>query len=351
MRNCPICSELSENLTDINNIKLTLVDDIILNSALNVKLCKDCNFYFSESGNTQEDYNNYYLLFNNYQQQSYCLDKDIKCADFICKHVNKNEIKTVIDYGSGNGVLANLLSEKFIVEQFDIGMEANNKKYDLLILSHVLEHIYNLNSFINEVSKNIKDHGLFYIEVPNADFYEEFINMCPLQEINIEHINFFSKISLNKLLIDNGFYCIHLQDDYFMLKNMKYYVIRGVFKKHNNNKSFENYLNNGLNQIDSFKFENLKKYKNIYVYGCGQFLFKILDKIQDNCNIINIIDDNLCYANKKINGVDIINYDMFKEICKDGDNILLTTMVHDIKIKERLLLIDKNINILEIIHL
>ena len=120
MRNCPICCELSENLTDINNIKLTLVDDIILNSTLNVKMCKDCNFYFSESGNTQEDYNNYYLLFNNYPQQSYCPDKDIKCADFICKHVNKNEIKTIIDYGSGNGVLAKLLSDNFIVEQFDI---------------------------------------------------------------------------------------------------------------------------------------------------------------------------------------------------------------------------------------
>ena len=116
-------------------------------------------------------------------------------------------------------------------------------------------------------------------------------------------------------------------------------------------KTFENYINNGLNQLNSFNFEKLKKYEKIYVYGCGQFLFKILDKIQDNCNIINIIDDNLCYSNKKINGVDIINYDMFKEICKDGDNILLTTMVHDVKIKEKLLLIDKNINMLEIIHL
>jgi 2-polyprenyl-3-methyl-5-hydroxy-6-metoxy-1,4-benzoquinol methylase len=351
MRNCPICGKLSENLNHLKNIKLSLVDDIILNNVLNVKLCDVCNFYFSDSCNTQEDYNNYYMKFNNYNHQNYCQDKDLNSADFICKNINKNETKTILDYGSGNGALANLLSEKFIVEQYDIGMETNNKKYDLVILSHVLEHIYDLNNFINEASKNINENGLLYIEVPNADFYEEFINICPLQEINIEHINFFSKYALNKLLINNGFHCSHLQDDYFMLNDMKYHVICGIFKKNGDNKSFEKYLNHGINKINSYKFDILKKYDKIYVYGCGQFLFKILDKIQENCSIINIIDDNACYLNKKINNINIINYDLFKEQCKDGDNILLTTLVHATKIKENLYLIDKKINIIETIHL
>uniref|UniRef100_A0A6C0BAW4 C-methyltransferase domain-containing protein n=1 Tax=viral metagenome TaxID=1070528 RepID=A0A6C0BAW4_9ZZZZ len=347
MRNCPICGKLSENLTHIVNINLSLVDDSILNNKLSVKYCNNCTFYFSDSENTQEDYNNYYMTFNNYQQQNYCEDKDLKCRDFICNNINKDQVKTIIDYGAGNGVLANLLQKDFIVETFDIGMEQTDIKYDCLILSHVLEHIYDLDSFINEVSKNIKEDGLLYIEIPNAEFYEEFINICPLQEVNIEHINFFSKYALNKLLINNGFYSINLQDDYFMLKDMKYHVIRGLFKKNNNNKSFEKYLNHGINEIESFKFSNLKQYEKIYVYGCGQFLFKILDKIQENCNIINIIDDNSCYLNKKIKNIEIINYDLFKEKCKDGDTILLTTLIHDEKIKNRLALIDKKINIID----
>jgi len=291
------------------------------------------------------------MSFNNYQQQSYCPDKDLGCADFIIKTINNNEIKNVLDYGSGNGVLANLLSETFNVDKFDIGMDTNNNKYDLLVLSHVLEHIYDLNSFITELSKNISDNGLLYIEVPNADFYEEFTNICPLQEINIEHINFFSKYALNKLLISNGFYCTHLEDDYFILKNSKYFVIRGIFKKGLNNKSFEKYVDNGLQTLQLYNFDLLKKYENIYIYGCGQFLFKIFDKIKQNCNIINIVDDNLCYSNKKINGVNIINYEKFKQQCVDGDNILLTTLIHDTKIKEKLLLLDNNINIIELINL
>jgi hypothetical protein len=346
MRICPICHCQIKQLIEIEKIELTLIDNIMLNNTLNVKLCTECNFYFSDSNNTQEDYNNYYLTYNNYQQQTYCLDKDTRGAEFICKNMNTNEIKTIIDYGSGNGTLSKILSEHFLVDQFDIGMEINTKKYDCLIISHVLEHIYDLNNFIYEISKNIKDDGVLYIEIPNAEYYDKIINICPLQEINVEHINFFSKYALNKLLINNGFYCIQLQDDYFILKSSKYYVIRGIFKKTFNNKSLETYINAGVTLINSYNFENLKKYKSIYIYGCGQFLFKIFDKIQQYCLIINIIDDNLCYSNKKINNIAIINYDTFKKRCNDGDNILLTTLIHDSQIKQKLLLIEKNINII-----
>lgn len=230
-------------------------------------------------------------------------------------------------------------------------MGKNNKKYDCLILSHVLEHIYDLNGFINNVSENINDDGFLYIEIPNADFYEEIKNICPLQEVNIEHINFFSKYAINKLLINNGFYCVCLEDDYFILKESKYFVIRGIFKKNINNKSFEKYIDYGSNVLQSYNFDSLKIYENIYIYGCGQLLFKIFDSIKYNCNIINIIDDNYCYFDKNINNVNIINYEKFKEKCKDGDNVLLTTMIYDEIIKKKLLLIDKKINIIELKNL
>jgi SAM-dependent methyltransferase len=346
MRNCPICNKLS-NIFDITSISLTLVNDINLNNILNVKLCKECFFYFSDSNNTQEDYNNYYLTFNNYQQQNYCLDKDMCCANFIFKNI-KNNIKTILDYGTGNGVLANLLSTKFSVDVFDINMEKNTTKYDLLVLSHVLEHIYDVNTFIKEISKNIKDNGLLYIEIPNSDFYEKFTNISPLQEVNIEHINFFSKYALNKLLINNGFSCVNIIDDYFMIKNSKYFVIRGIFEKVKNNNSFETYINDGIKIINCYDFNLLKKYKNIYIYGCGQFLFKIFNKIENNVNIINIIDDNPSYLNKKIKNVNIINYEIFEQVCKNEDNILLTTMIHDDKIREKLILLNKNFNIINI---
>ena len=227
-------------------------------------------------------------------------------------------------------------------------MEQPNKKYDCLILSHVLEHIYDINKFIETISLNINDNGLLYIEIPNAEYYDKITDICPLQEINIEHINFFSKYALNKLLIKHNYYTVSLIDDYFMIKDYKYYVIRGIFSKNKQNTSFKNYLYNGTEQMSKYSFTNLNNYKNIYVYGCGQFLFKIFDNICNNVNVINVIDDNPCYLNKKISNVVVINYEMYSEISNDGDVILLTSLIHDQTLKSKLQKINKNITILTV---
>jgi hypothetical protein len=350
VRTCAICNCCETNIENIHNFELTLVNDMNLNNHLDLKYCNKCKFYFSDSNNCQEDYNKYYMNFNNYKNENYCKDKDVRCFDYLLKKL-PNEVKNILDYGSGNGTLAELLSNKFNVEQFDIGMEQNTNKYDCLVVSHVLEHIYDLNSFIEKISENINDNGFLYIEIPNAEFYDKIVDMCPLQEINLEHINFFSKYALNKLLIHHNYTCLTIEDDYFLLKDMKYYVIRGIFKKSIQYLSIQKYIQNGLMKINEFNFQNLQKFKSIYVYGCGQFLFKIFDKIQNNCTIINIVDDNTCYLNKKIKNIEIINFELLKDKITKDDVILLTTMIHDEKIKQKLNTLNISINIIEIMKL
>lgn len=241
-----------------------------------------------------------------------------------------------------------LLSKDFSVNEYDIGMSEDNNKYDCLIISHVLEHIYDLNFFLSKISNNIRSGGLLYIEVPNAEFYSKLNDITPLQEINIEHINFFSKFTLNKLLLNHGYCTLSLYDDFFKIKDNCYYVIRGIFIKNTIDNSFESYINNGYKIINSYNFSNLNKYKQIYVYGCGQFLFKILKNIQKFTKIINIIDDNLYYNGKLINNVSIIDFEKYKNIAQEGDVILLTTLIYDEIIKSKLKLINKQLNIITI---
>ena len=344
MRNCSCCN--SKNEIFIDTIKLSMVNDINLNNKLYIYYCNECNFYYSDSENTQEDYNNYYKEFNNYKKGEIYSDKDERCNSYLKDKLDN--IKSIIDYGSGNGKLKDLLllSGQYIIDGYDIGMEQPNKKYDCLILSHVLEHIYDINKFIETISLNINDNGLLYIEIPNAEYYDKMTILCPLQEINIEHINFFSKYALNKLLIKHNYHAISLIDDYFMIKDNKYYIIRGIFSKNKQNTSFKNYLCNGTEQIAKYNFTNLNKYKNIYVYGCGQFLFKIFDYICNNTNVINVIDDNPCFLNKKISNVTVINYERYCEISNNGDVILLTSLIHDQTLKSKLQKINKYITIL-----
>lgn len=347
MRNCCCCN--AKTLSYIDTIKLYMVNDIKLGSNIEIFYCEECNFYFSDSNNSQEDYNNYYKEFNNYKKGTIYSDKDERCAIYLKKELNEqNNINSIIDYGSGNGKLKDLLSDCYNVEEYDIGMEKVNKKYDCLILSHVLEHIYDISNFIDEISTNIKDNGLLYIEVPNAEYYDKITDICPLQEINIEHINFFSKHSLNKLLMKHNYCPISLKDDFFIIKQSKYYVIRGLFKKNCTNDSFKNYLETGYKKILDYNFVALQKYKKIYVYGCGQFLFKIFKNITSNTNIINIIDDNPCYTSKNLDNIEIIDYEKYKEISNENDIVLLTSIIHDNTLKDKIQKINPNITVITI---
>ena len=346
MRICDCCNSKKEML--IKTINLSLVNDIKLNNLINIYYCDNCNFYYSDSDNTQEDYNNYYTLFNNYKQGVVYSNKDEKCSIYLKNKLQNKNVKNILDYGSGNGILKDFMSDNYNVDNFDIGMNENTKKYDCLLLSHVLEHIYHINEFVKKISLNIIDDGLLYIEVPNVEYYNEFTDICPLQEINIEHINFFSKYALNKLLSNNGFFAISLEDDYFTIKSSKYYVIRGIFQKKSCNNSFMKYVVNGDTIIKNYNFSSLKKYENIYLYGCGQFLFKIFDKIFINTNIINIIDDNPCYLNKKIKNVKIINFELYIEISKNNDVVLLTSIIHDNALKNKIQTLQKHITILNV---
>lgn len=46
----------------------------------------------------------------------------------------------------------------------------SNEKYDLFILSHVLEHISYPSQFLETLSNHLSDKGVLYIEVPSLDY-------------------------------------------------------------------------------------------------------------------------------------------------------------------------------------
>ena len=76
----------------------------------------------------------------------------------------------------------------------------------------------------------------------------------------------------------------------------------------------------------------------------------MFNKISSNCNIINIVDDNPLFKNKKINNIEVINYEILQERINDGDNIIITAIIHEDKIKEKLKNINKKINIIPLFN-
>jgi len=103
----------------------------------------------------------------------------------IFKHLTPEQ-STILDYGTGDGYLPNYFFKFFAeVSASDIRLDRppflnaginyyhnnklNKKKFDVIVLRHVLEHVEDPIDCIEKLSNNLNDDGFFYIEVPNHD--------------------------------------------------------------------------------------------------------------------------------------------------------------------------------------
>ena len=74
---------------------------------------------------------------------------------------------------------------------------------DLIVLSHVLEHVRDVGIAIDGLKAITAPGGKVYCEVPNASQYTEYL-VAPFLDFNTEHINHFSVGTLKRLFAARG---------------------------------------------------------------------------------------------------------------------------------------------------
>ena len=103
--------------------------------------------------------------------------------DALVKLINNKQNKTftILDYGGGDGFMSqsfclliktisniNINIEIFDLIEKDVNKEEIlNKKYDLIILSHIIEHLHEPKKVIQECKSLLSNNGLIYCEVPD----------------------------------------------------------------------------------------------------------------------------------------------------------------------------------------
>jgi hypothetical protein len=131
--------------------------------------CSNCNFisldkkYFV----SKKQQKLRYLKHNNNLENKGYVDMLNGFIDIIIK--NKKGIEKALDFGSGpNPVLKMLLEKKRIkTDIYDIHFQKNkifsNKKYDLITMTEVLEHIKNPLNTLKMLSKHLNKEGIIAI--------------------------------------------------------------------------------------------------------------------------------------------------------------------------------------------
>ena len=75
--------------------------------------------------------------------------------------------------------------------------QAKEEPFDLIVMSHVLEHVTSPTQFISKATKNLRKGGALFIEVPCQDWQHK--------RIDEPHLLFFDKGPMKRLLENQGF--------------------------------------------------------------------------------------------------------------------------------------------------
>jgi 2-polyprenyl-3-methyl-5-hydroxy-6-metoxy-1,4-benzoquinol methylase len=237
------------------------IDQVYDESFFNLPImkCLDCSFHFvlyeEDEKNMQAYYNEtYWPVFRNIHNKkisdqkvdkSYLIKKFPtsirKLIEFtgVRKSLAYSQFKylkshlkgkTLFEIGPGEGFVLELF-EKNDFEVFGIEASKENldiidrklrngkiqtgfaediskidKKFDVIILSHVLEHLVDCRKVLLNIKNLLNPDGIFFIEVPNCQDFDTLKNSI----YNQPHLHHFTKLSLEILLKDLGFKIIQI---------------------------------------------------------------------------------------------------------------------------------------------
>jgi len=85
--------------------------------------------------------------------------------------------------------------------------------HDVVIMVGVLEHLRDLVGAFDHLRALLPPEGLLYVEVPDVTAFADWPN-APYQDFSTEHINFFSPISLDNLMLGHGFTRVFLEQNH-----------------------------------------------------------------------------------------------------------------------------------------
>ena len=182
IRPCPICQ--SESVEVLHHQRFVLPEGSVLPDAFDVVWCPRCGFAFADTPATQETYDAYYAGFSKYEDSSTSTggggsDFDLRrlrdTAAAIAAIVTDRR-ERIVDIGCANGGLLEELRKLGYTELLGVDPSpacvANTQKsygiaaaagsirqmpegigrFDLIILSHVLEHVADLQAVIRDLT-------------------------------------------------------------------------------------------------------------------------------------------------------------------------------------------------------
>ncbi|MDD5036239.1 MAG: class I SAM-dependent methyltransferase [Methylococcaceae bacterium] len=334
-RPCPICA--SREMVFLYQMNFELPASSPLPRQYQIVSCQSCGMIYADSSATQQDYDHYYEQFSKYEDTKtasgggYSAADQVRLAnmaDVLAAYLTKTD--SIIDIGCANGGLLEALSKlgfkhltgidpspvsiKHVQERGFCGFSSKisdlNKEnvgsHQAIVISHVLEHVFDVASAMYTLSSLLNQGGVLYVEVPNASNYSSNY-VVPYYYFDAEHINHFDSHALDNLARRHGFEVIAKGEKNIPVSSaIEYPAVYALFRKLPTVANFEVSYSDDLKlgilkyiakSSQDGRLEKIERYATngeaVILWGAGSYTQRLLATTRlAECNIIAIVDND-----------------------------------------------------------
>ena len=124
---------------------------------------------------------------------------------------------------------------KLPVDHMDFFEMDESKKFDVITMWDVLEHIDKADNFLEKCSKLNKPGSYLFLQVPQIDSYFAKKYKDQWKMMGLDHVNYFSKSTITKILEKHGYEVVKIKSS-FEIKLFFMYTVLPFIKKLKGNK-------------------------------------------------------------------------------------------------------------------
>lgn len=378
-RCCPICGGGQGEV--LHTQRFALMDDDPLPPEYNVVNCAACGMIFADTPATQADYDAFYRKFSIYESPAESSGAETPpwdrarlkgVADILARCAPSRDAR-ILDVGCANGGLLEALralgfsnltgidpSAACVAHTRANGIEAHRGevtklpaglgRFDVVILTAVLEHLVEVKAAISSLVDVCADHGRIYLEVPDAARYAQFLH-APFQDFNTEHINHFSLASLRNLMQPAGF-SLFLDERLTVsgASGLGFPCLEAAFEGGEERRAADGWIEDPnlresiqryivasgamMKALDHQLRKTLASSPEVIVWGTGQLAMKLLcDTALKDARVMAFVDGNAINQGRRLRGVRIVRPE---EIGAEDVPIIISTLLHTDGIRSKI---------------
>jgi 2-polyprenyl-3-methyl-5-hydroxy-6-metoxy-1,4-benzoquinol methylase len=360
----------------LGSIKYVLFDDDYIENNYRMVSCASCGFVQNYTPSTQKDYDKFYeesFYSTTYIERSLTDNEKRyfnKTVDLLEGVIGQRDL-SIFDIGCGVGYLLEALqthgySNLFGVDPslscvdllngksgirckqgFISSIPFHNQYADIVILSHIIEHLLDLETSLQSVANKLAPNGKVYVEVPDSMRYEKFSNGCPLRFFYFQHVIHFDAHHLRNLFLSKGFIEVASGSRERDEKGFVMPCIWGVYQKADTQETtyipdmtmaikINHWIDECSLDADGVFRHLAERQVPVYLWGIGIHaqMMLAMSPLRD-CNIRAFVDKSEKIQKKTINGQKIVSIDVLKKAAAD-EVVVIAAVVHKDKMYQYL---------------